>query len=298
MANPDFSPGNLLARFLGLFCVAVGLFVGVSARAEIPVLASTSIESLLGTRTGHLVVHAWPGRFPIYIFDFPSLSEQGLTFNRVGALTERMHHRDAHILGDADLAAFIRSRGKTPQTFAYGNDFLVSELVVFLNLADRGGISLNREERRLIGFLRDRGLIREHFGFWQAVQPNAVILSIPQESFGNNDNPPVNALARHTILTHELAHAEYYTNAQYRDWCRRFWLEILDERQRQAFRNFLTRAGYDPGQEDLMINETQAYLSFTPDPRAFNAGMVGLNEAELERLRQAFRAGAPSWPIN
>ncbi|MFN6961178.1 MAG: hypothetical protein ACK4N6_02960, partial [Rhodocyclaceae bacterium] len=99
------------------------------------------------------------------------------------------------MLDDHELAQFIRSVGKTELTFAYGNDFLVSELVIFFNLAEYGSITLTTEERALLAFLLEQGLIRERYGFLQAVRPNAVILSIPQENTGSTE-PAVTALAR------------------------------------------------------------------------------------------------------
>lgn len=295
-ANCNVERCRIKAWFLQIIYATACLLVMMPAHAETLIGTPQSFADLLAARTKELTVHAWPGRQPIYIFDFPGLGSQGLTFNRVGALTERMSQGDARVLDDAELARFIRSLGKTAYTFAYGNDFLVSELVIFFNLSEHAAIPLNPEEQKLGRFLQDQGLMRERFGFWQALKPNAVILSIPQENPGG-DQPPVSALARRTILTHELAHAEYYTNPEYRTWCMHFWRQILDERQRGLFRSFLSRSGYDASNEDLIINETQAYLSFTPDPRAFNAKMIGLNDSELERLRQAFRRGAPAWPI-
>lgn len=277
-----------------LVCGA-GLCLAILAHAEAP-SAAGNYQQILDARSETLRIFDYSGREPIFIFDFPSLAEQGRTFNRVVALIERIGLSRARVLNDAELADFIRATGKTEYTFAYGNDFLVSDLVAFFNLAEHNKIALNEGEQRLRSLLFERGLIREHFGFLQAVRPNAVILSIPQQRQSGGE-PPVDAAARRTILTHELAHAEYYTNSDYRAWCRKFWRETLTERQRESLRAFLARSGYDPGNEELMINEAQAYLSFTPDPRAFSAKQAGLSERELDSLRQAFQSGAPAWPL-
>jgi len=253
-------------------------------------------REILAAQSETLQVYDYTRHEPVFVFDFPSLGEQGRTFNRIVALIERIGLSERRVLSDAELAAFIKATGKTEYTFAYGNDLLVSELVIFFNLAEHHGIVLNEEERRLRQFLADRGLMRERFGFWQAIRPRGVILSIPQVRSGGGE-PPVDAQARETILMHELAHAEYYTVPIYRAWCRKFWHETLTATQREKFRAWLARSGYDPSNEELMINETQAYLSFTPDPRAFNARLVGMGEAELAALREAFRAGAPTWPL-
>jgi hypothetical protein len=278
-----------------LFCIA-GLLFATLVRAETAFIPVSDYQQILNAQSPILQVFDYSGRQPVYILDFPTLAEQGRTFNRIVALIERIGVARARVLDDIELAAFIRATGKTEYTFAYGNDLLVSELVIFFNLAEHNNIALNEEEQRLRSLLFERGLIRERYGFLQAVRPSAVILSIPQQKQGGGE-PPVDAAARQTILTHELAHAEYYTNPDYRAWCRKFWHEILTERQRESLRAFLARSGYDPHNEELMINETQAYLSFTPDPRAFSAKLAGLSEAELNRLRHSFQAGAPAWPL-
>jgi hypothetical protein len=43
----------------------------------------------------------------------------------------------------------------------------------------------------------------------------------------------------------------------------------------------------------MMIDETQAYLLHTPNPRFFAPAHVGMDEAGLARLRALMREGAP-----
>jgi hypothetical protein len=65
----------------------------------------------------------------------------------------------------------------------------------------------------------------------------------------------------------------------------------MTDKQRAAFRKFLASNNYSPENEEMMINEGQAYLMYTPDPRAFSAKLVGLADSEVSQLRQKFRAG-------
>ena len=44
-----------------------------------------------------------------------------------------------------------------------------------------------------------------------------------------------------------------------------------------------------------MLNETQAYLIFTRDPRFFNAGAIGMTQAEIDQLRAGFIANMPNF---
>ena len=232
----------------------------------------------------------------IHVIDFSSLTAQGDMFNRVVALIERTGSPRDRVLTEDELARFIQSVGKTQTTFAFGNDFLVGELVVFFNLADHGRVPLNPMEIALRNFLLDHKLVVKRFGFYQATDGGAVILSIPRVSPGGNGEPVVTPLARKTILRHELAHGEFYANRAYADHCRRFWNETMTETQRSAFREFLARSSYDPHNEEMMINESQAYLMHTPDPRAFNPAMVGMTETEITVLRQAFVQGVRAIP--
>lgn len=264
----------------------------------LPAVTAADFSAILANRGASAVtVFEYEGRQAITIIDFPTLVEQGRMFNRVVALIERIGAPRERVLSNDELAAYIRSIGKTQATLAYGNDFLIAELVVFYNLAELGAIELNAEELALRRFLLDRRLMVLRNGFYQAVMPTAVILSIPQESGGSPGSPPVTALARRTILSHEIAHGEYYTNPLYANYCRQFWRKVMTEDQRNAFRKFLSSSNYDPNNQEMMINEGQAYLMYTPDTRAFNARMVGLADKELAALRQKFREGFPTAPL-
>ncbi|MEY2631579.1 MAG: hypothetical protein RIR00_233 [Pseudomonadota bacterium] len=199
-------------------------------------------------------------------------------------------------MSNEELADYIRATGRTEDTFAYGNDFRVYELVVFFNLADFANIQLNDQERWLRNFLLQQKLIEKPLGYYRVKGRNNVILSLPQEQpapVGGPRTAQVTPLARETILRHELSHAEFFTNKAYANYCRQFWDREMSEKARQGFLTFLGQNSYDAENRELMVNEAQAYLMHTPDPAAFNARKVGLSEAELGVLRQKFLAGNP-----
>ncbi|MDP2809901.1 MAG: hypothetical protein Q8O34_07095 [Rhodocyclaceae bacterium] len=286
--------------FLGRLLLACWLFLVPAAWAvdegyALPAPVRGEYAAILGNKTSGTMVFEYEGRKVIAIIDFPTLAEQGRMFNRVVALIERIGAPRGRVMSNEELAQFIRSVGKTEATLAYGNDFLVAELVVFYNLADLGGIRLNAEELALRQTLLDRRLMVMRNGFYQALIPQAVILSVPQVSAGGG-GPAVSELARRTILSHEISHAEYYTNPLYANFCRHFWRSVMTEGQRAAFRKFLSASSYDPNNEEMMINETQAYLMYTPDPRAFSPRLVGLGEKDISALRKRFREGFPDAP--
>lgn len=282
-----------------LLCGWLAAFESAFAQAEeyvLPAVQDADYTTILNN-TNTPSVFNYNSQSRILIIDFPTLAEQGKMFNRVVTLIERVGAPRQRVLDNDELQQFIRSIGKTEATLAYGNDFLVSELVVFFNLADMGNIQLTAQEIALRKLLLDRRLMTYRTGFFQAVTPNAVILSIPQAGAGAPGSPPVAAMARRTILTHEISHAEYYTNPLYANFCRRFWQGSMTDEQRAAFRKFLADSNYNPENEEMMINETQAYLLYTPDPRAFNPKLVGLKEKEIEDLRARFWSGFPQAPL-
>jgi hypothetical protein len=278
--------------------VLLGWLISGLAWAEekfvLPAAVSADYPAILSNKASGISVFEYEGRPSMVVFDFPTLAEQGKMFNRLVALIERIGAPRERVLSNEELAVFIRSVGKTEATLAYGNDFLVAELVVFFNLADMGNIQLNPQELSLRQFLSDRKMIVNRHGFYQTATPRAVVLSLPQESTGSPGSPPVSELARRTILSHEIAHGEYYTNPSYASYCRQFWRDTMTEQQRANFRKFLSSNGYNSDNEEMMINEGQAYLMYTPDQRAFNPKLVGMTDKEVGELRKKFRDGYPS----
>ena len=65
----------------------------------------------------------------------------------------------------------------------------------------------------------------------------------------------------------------------------------MTEAERGAFRDFLRNTGYDVSDSELVRDETQAYLHFTPDPGMVNDAVLGLSEGTLASLRRRFARG-------
>lgn len=256
---------------------------------------SGNFQQILNNRSEILTVWSYQGNSEIYVFDFPGLIMQGRTFNRVTQLTEQTMANAGYpsVLIDEELTKYIESVRRTPANFAFGHDVLVSELTLFFNLADRDKVELLPEEIQLREFLSNQGFIKLWRGFYQALKPGVVILSIPQVQSKKTNEPEINELARRAIFTHEISHAEYYTNPYYANYCRRYWNETLTDEQRSTFIEFFKKYNYDVGIVELVINEMQAYLMFTSDPNSFNATKLGVTDEELESMRTAFRRGNP-----
>ncbi|MBS1190016.1 MAG: hypothetical protein H6R10_1808 [Rhodocyclaceae bacterium] len=251
-------------------------------------------SQILEARSDNVVVWQYADNPSVYVFDFPGLSLQGRSFNRVTQFTEQQFSEPyPRVLGNDELARYIGAARRTQADFAFGHDVLVGELVQFFNYADRDKIQLNPEEVAIRTFLLEQGAIRAWRGFYQAMKPDMVVLSIPQVQDRKPGEPMISKGARYAILLHEMAHGEYYTNPHYAKFCQRFWFETLTDQQREAFKGFLGKFNYGTGNEDLLINEMQAYLIFTPDPKSFSARKLGVPDEELESMREAFRRAKP-----
>lgn len=178
------------------------------------------------------------------------------------------------------MAEAIARTGDSAATFYFGHNYRGADLARFFALAARDGLALSPAEDWLrTQFLLARGLV--------PAEQEIVLLSLAAPG------AEMDAAGRATILHHELSHGRYGTDLTYAAHIRRVWMAQFSEPERAAFRAFLGREGYDTGIEELMIDEAQAYLLHTPDPRFFAAAHLGLAEPELERLRALMREGMP-----
>ena len=261
--------------------------------ADATEVASADFQAVLNGRSGEFLVWNYDGNSNVYIFDFPSLQQQGQTFNRAMQLTEQYNEAYKRVMRMDEMAKYLRAIRRNQANFAYGHDFLVSELVLFFDLASRDKIELTAEEAKLRDFMVEQGMMEMWRGFYRAKKPDVVILSIPQVQEKHDNEPRVTELARRAIFTHELAHAEYYSNPYYSDYCRKFWYEKLSDAQRALFQKFLANYNYSINQQELLINEMQAYLMFTPDPNSFSAAKLGIEDKDLDAMRALFKQGRP-----
>lgn len=216
----------------------------------------------------------------VFVLDFPDLATQGAALNRVAALIEKAGLPRDRLLDDIELVAAIARSRDTPETWYYGHDYRGSDLARFYALADRDGIVLNPLETWVRAqFERARRLVPEG--------EEIALISVAAAG------PRMTEAIRAAILRHEIGHGHYFTLPAYAEHVRRVWREGFTEADRAAFRRFLGAEGYDTADEDLMMNEAQAYLIYTPDRQIFDAGLLGLPEARVERMRELVRAGAP-----
>ena len=230
----------------------------------------------------------------VLVLEFPSLIEQGEAMNRMAAFIEKRGGPRDRLLDNGELAELIKRSGDNAATFYSGHDYTMDRLAQFYTLADQPQQPpLNGQEQRLReNLLRWNILKRELDGSYHSTSERALVSFTAEQP----DDPQttqdelIDAKRRESVLRHELSHGEYFTNSNYRQQCWEFWRKSLTENERQMFRKYLAGLDYDPSNEELMVNETQAVLMHTPDTRAFSAQDLGISDVELERLRERFRS--------
>jgi len=222
----------------------------------------------------------------ILVIDYPTLDEQGRAMNRLAALAEKSNAPRNRLLSDSELSDFVAAHGSY-----VGHDYTAATIARFYTMAEAEQEPLNGDETFLRRVLLEAGVMTEAAHGYAAAEPHAAGVSVVQAA------GKVDAALRDTILRHETSHGEYFTNDAYRHYCEQFWKYGMSDRERELFRKFLAASGYDAANEDLTINEMQAYLMFSPDPRTFSAEALGVGDAEIADLRHRFTAGNPPTPL-
>ncbi|NGM19839.1 hypothetical protein G3576_07415 [Roseomonas stagni] len=249
-----------------------------SRLARMPVLMD--LPSILGHRATVPTMLRLADETSIFIIDFPSLEQQGAALNRVAALVEKAGLPRDRVLTPEELAAAIVRAGDTPATYYYGHNYRGAELERFFALAARDGLALSPDEAWVEAQFRlARGLVPR----------DREIAVISMAAPG----PLMDASARASVLRHELSHGYFATRPAYAEHIRRVWRAGFTEAEREAFRQFLAREQYDRSNEEVMLDEAQAYLLHTPDPRFFSPAHLGLPAEQVARMRALMRRGAP-----
>ena len=233
------------------------------------------------------------------VIEFPGLAEQGAAMNRIAALLQKAGAPRDRVLDDSALAALIAGHGDNAQSFYQGHDYADDGLARFFALARAQSIPLSQSELKLQSELIDGGLLSRTVGT-AGPGPQALITftAVQPDDPATPIDETIDAVRRASVLRHEVSHGRFYTSPVYREHCIRLWQEMLTERQRENIRSYLAGIGYDRQNEELMLNEAQAFLMNTADVRAFNAEGVGMTEEELAELRQRFWQTLPAESVH
>jgi len=263
----------------GLAIAAVG--AGLAVLDRIPAISiDTETEAQIdATQPCDVKVSYFAADADIVVIDFPSLTIQGLMLDRVAALVEKAKLPRDRVLNDVQLNQAIYDCGDTIESYYYGHDYKAADLQKFFTLADQEDVKLNAHElwlKRLLGQLG-----------WLTPGANGAIITLPAAG------GPITEEMRAVILHHEISHGAFYTIPAYAAYAEKFWAS-LTQADRAAFTSFLGSEGYDIANTTLMLNETQAYLIFTRDPRFFNGSVVNMTQAQVDTLREGFIANMPN----
>lgn len=183
-------------------------------------------------------LYSW-SRFPrILVWDCADYAVQDRFFRRLAFFVEKRGFRGT-LLSDREL------KGRHGWN---AHDYRTGDLADFFNRVEEADFPLYEEEWLLLEILLETGLLRQEEGRY--VGGPGAVLSFSLES------PP---RLRERFLVHEATHGLYFRFEEYREFVRSVW-EGLAEEDRRLWRFFLGNYSYDPEDEDLMINEFQAYL--------------------------------------
>ena len=246
-----------------------------------PVLPRLASEAaVLASHSGVTEEYRFLPQPEIYIIQFATLAEQASALNRAAAMIEKAGYPHDRVLGEAELDSRIRAEGSTPETFYYGHDYRAADLLRVFQAIDASATPMTLGETWLRGRLAAWGW---HPGI------NAALISLVQDNAAAGLDDAVRA----TILRHELSHGLFFTSPAYAFYSQQFWDGVLSEPERARFRSFLSGEGYDTALNELVVNETQAYLMHTANKQFFNAQAVGIPDQRLDMLRALFLTGMP-----
>ncbi len=224
----------------------------------------------------------------LYVLDFIDLDTQADMLNRIAALVELADAPRDKILSKAEISELLAKAGRSWRTLYHGHDYRAADLARFFSLAQTQPSPLNEAESQLLSLLLElkffKAEVRDSVKQYVALEPAKALISIPEDA----NTPAKPSELRAELFSHEVRHGLYFTDQAFRERCRELWL-ALPEPQREPIRTFLSQLGYDLNQENLVINEFQAYLRAS-DPTDL-AGRLGLSEAELETIRQQLPSG-------
>ena len=235
---------------------------------------------ILGARPHDLMLFRFAPAPGIVVAVFPSLHDQAMALNRAAVFFETAGAVRDRVPDDAAVAQAVAATRQPFDRFYYGHDYRSADLHRLWRLEDAQSLALPPAEQAL---RRALGLAEASPGGFGAV------ISLPPPGDGLQD-----AAGRAAILRHELSHGLYFTDPAYARAVQAFWNRALSPQQRAGFRRFLAAGFYDPTNEDLMMNEMQAYLVNTPDARFFSPENAGLTAAEAAALRATFVATMPA----
>ena len=178
-----------------------------------------------------------------YSFMRPSIFIEGLSAH-FG--TRPIHTPHGPIISNRHLVT-----GKLEQA-AWGHDLRGIDLIRYWDTFD----SIKRSHMRPLKDLHSQDKVALEGALRESLEPKI------------RENPDLNLAAVATdkggrfVLSHELLHMIYFAIPEYREAIRKFWFDKVTPEHRRKIVTALSTQGcrYNPNDEELMINEFQAYI--------------------------------------
>ncbi len=238
---------------------------------------------LEGWRNRDFEIYSWASFPHVLVFDCLDYEVQNRFFRRLAFYIEKKGYV-GRLMTNAELQG-LRAWN--------AHDYRAEDLARFYNLVAERDFPIYPEEALLRSVLVSHGiLIQDDQGVLYPGE--GAVLSISRESTES---------LRYRFFVHEGSHGIYFTSQEYRVFVKELW-ESLDPRDQGMWRFFLGWYGYDPEDEDLMMNEFQAYLlqqGASAAPGYFGSRMGNLagrypgERSLLERGTGAGSAGFQIW---
>lgn len=271
--------------------------VGSSASLLFRSLKRLSPPEILATSAGAFSVYVLRDSERTLVLDFPNTREQAKMFARLILFIERSGASKTRVMTVQEAQKWLRDNTQQFDTMTVGNNMRTGELARFFNSARFQGEPITVDEQKLYDWLLQWQLLREEEAGVSVVEPERILVSVPQVSSVPGCNGcTVSAAQRAVILQHELSHARFATDTVYQNYSVWFWSNALSLVQRDKFTRFLRSRGYDTSIRELCANEMQAFLMNTPDPHMFSAPDIGATDAELADMRRRFIEGIAPKP--
>ena len=268
-----------------------------NASATFRALKRLSAQEILAASHDTFSIYVLRDSERTLVFDFPNTREQSKMFARLILFIERAGASKTRVMSVPEVQKWLQTNSVQFDTLTVGNNMRTAELARFFNSARFQGEPITVDEQRLYDWLLHSQLLREEEAGVSVIEPERVLVSVPQVSSVPGCNGcTVSAAARAVILQHELSHARFSTDTVYQNYVVWFWSNALSLVQRDKFTRFLRSRGYDTAIRELCANEMQAFLMNTPDPSMFAAADIGVSDAELTEMRRRFQEGIAPKP--
>jgi hypothetical protein len=192
-----------------------------------------------------LVVFRWKGHENVILLRFPSNAVQKASMARMSLFLE-----------DKEFSGTVVEHlptGRVGGALAYtGHNFRASDAARFFAAVHAAGFKLTEEENRLRLALESERIVTQMKGGGYCAPSKFGVLAIAR-GFKRDE-------AEETLL-HEAMHGLFYTSDHFEGACWAFWRSSLTADERDTWKEFLEGLGYDSSNEELTVNEFQAYMA-------------------------------------